>query len=77
VRLVGSCGELSFTRSLKLGGEKTKTLAFPVETYQVPVLLSYVLGPPGSGSSSTRFGSLSGSFYNQAKICDFLMTFYL
>jgi hypothetical protein len=38
VRLVGSCGELSFTRSLKPGGEKTRTLAFPVETYQVTVL---------------------------------------
>jgi hypothetical protein len=41
VRLVGSCcGELSFTRSLKPGGEKTKTLAFPVETYQVPDISS-------------------------------------
>jgi hypothetical protein len=48
----------------------------------------YVLRPPGSGSgfrsSRTRYGSGSGSFYNQAKIikktsillfCDFFMTF--
>jgi hypothetical protein len=27
-----------------------------------------VLGPPGSGSISQRFGSGSGSFYHQAKI---------
>jgi hypothetical protein len=33
---------------------------------------SYVFGPPGSGSNSTRYGSGSrsgfGSFHNQAKI---------
>jgi hypothetical protein len=28
----------------------------------------YVLGPPGSGSASQRYGSGSGSFYHQAKI---------
>jgi hypothetical protein len=27
----------------------------------------YVFGPPGSRSISTRYGSGSGSFYNQAK----------
>ncbi len=27
----------------------------------------YVCGPSGSGSISTRYGSGSGSFYNQAK----------
>jgi hypothetical protein len=31
-------------------------------------LRKYVFWPPGSGSSSTRFGSGSGSFCNQAKI---------
>jgi hypothetical protein len=28
----------------------------------------HVFGPPGSGSTSQRYGSGSGSFYHQAKI---------
>lgn len=43
VRLAGSCGELSFTRSLKPGAQKVKTLAFPVETYQDRKLVGEVL----------------------------------
>jgi len=30
--------------------------------------VAYVLGPPGSGSVCTRYGSRSGSFYHQSKI---------
>jgi hypothetical protein len=32
------------------------------------LLNPHVFGPPGSGSTSQRYGSGSGSFYHQAKI---------
>jgi hypothetical protein len=64
---VGSCGELSFTRSLKPGGEKTRTLAFPVETYQVHRYLQSVTVLPG-GEVNVSYAYPSRKRDNTVKI---------
>jgi hypothetical protein len=39
-----------------------------IHTSSVPDPDPHVFGPPGSGSTSQRYGSGSGSFYHHAKI---------
>jgi hypothetical protein len=38
------------------------------KSLKVPNTVLRILGPPGSGSASQRYGFGSGSFYHQAKI---------
>jgi hypothetical protein len=44
------------------------TQAWPFSKTSVPDPDPQVFGPPGSGSTSQRYGSGSGSFYHHAKI---------
>ncbi len=62
------CLHTTKTHDLQNPKKRKNKAITPVFWIRIRRIRTYVIGPPGSGPVSQRYGSGSGSFYHQAKI---------